>query len=523
MLKKILACCSIAVLLAGCSLDQLNDRIDDLNDRLAAVEKTLQQLNKDVSALQELVQALDGGSVITDIRETADGYRITFSDGKTIDLRHGADGTSPVLGVGEENGTYYWTVTVNGKTDWMTDAEGNRIPVSVKAPVMGVDADGYWTVDYGDGPVRITGPDGKPVPAEGTADSFFSDVTYDENSVTVTLKDGTVLVLPRSAGIEFRVEAEPVEYFSAGQTREFRITAGTYTEIAVSKPDGWRVSIEGETLSVTAAEKENMYAERSGRISFTVLNGKNTAIFHQEVVSLQAIAGFEQVPEGMTAIDAYGSNLYSEYEGEQLISCTDPESGLVLHTCGFEELGYEMYLGSTFLSRWNEMTDGTYSNQCSVYYADPATGKGGRNGSATFGVSYGYKAMLGYGPDIHFEQEGYEAVIDHFYVTNSTYAYISMSQGDGFAKKFTYEDGDWFKLTVTGYNAAGTQTGTVDFYLADFRTPDAPGILSEWTRVDLSSLGAVHKLEFDLSSSDTGQWGMNTPGYFCFDDIAIAW
>ena len=29
----------------------------------------------------------------------------------------------------------------------------------------------------------------------------------------------------------------------------------------------------------------------------------------------------------------------------------------------------------------------------------------------------------------------------------------------------------------------------------------------------------MSKLGFELSSSDTGEWGMNTPAYFCFDNF----
>ena len=57
-------------------------------------------------------------------------------------------------------------------------------------------------------------------------------------------------------------------------------------------------------------------------------------------------------------------------------------------------------------------------------------------------------------------------------------------------------------------------TGTVDFYLAK----DGK-ILKDWTYCDLSSLGEVTKLTFALSSTDNGDYGMNTPAYFCIDEL----
>jgi hypothetical protein len=96
------------------------------------------------------------------------------------------------------------------------------------------------------------------------------------------------------------------------------------------------------------------------------------------------------------------------------------------------------------------------------------------------------------------------------YVTNNNYAYYSMLNGDPFAKKF--EEGDWFTLTITGKDANGDMTGTVDFNLAT-----GTDIINTWEWVDLSALGTVKSLEFSLSSSDSGVFGMNTPAYFCMD------
>jgi len=98
------------------------------------------------------------------------------------------------------------------------------------------------------------------------------------------------------------------------------------------------------------------------------------------------------------------------------------------------------------------------------------------------------------------------------YITNNNYAYYSMLKGDQFAKQF--EEGDWFTLTITGKDAAGNVTGMVDFNLAT-----GTDILNTWEWVDLSTLGMVKSLEFSLTSSDTGDYGMNTPAYFCMDLI----
>lgn len=110
-------------------------------------------------------------------------------------------------------------------------------------------------------------------------------------------------------------------------------------------------------------------------------------------------------------------------------------------------------------------------------------------------------------------------------ITNTTYAALTMRDGDdyGYAKKFggaSGTDPDWFKLTIIGKDSLGSVTGSVDFYLADYRT-DNKYIVDTWQLVDLSSLGVVKALEFTLSSTDSGMFGINTPTYFALDNLTV--
>ena len=103
------------------------------------------------------------------------------------------------------------------------------------------------------------------------------------------------------------------------------------------------------------------------------------------------------------------------------------------------------------------------------------------------------------------------AVVPGFFINNTAYDVNSMLNGDAYAKRF--EKDDWFKLTITGLKE--TVAGkSVDFYLAK----DGKYV-NEWTYVDLSELGEIDGIQFSLSSSDTGEYGMNTPAYFCMDNF----
>lgn len=111
-----------------------------------------------------------------------------------------------------------------------------------------------------------------------------------------------------------------------------------------------------------------------------------------------------------------------------------------------------------------------------------------------------------------------------FYVTNTTYAYMSMKNGDGFAKKFggtTGNDADWFKLTVKGYKNGSLKIDSVEFYLADFRFSNnsLDYILKTWQWVDCNKLGAVDSVTFYLYSTDNSFGFMNTPAFFAIDNF----
>lgn len=171
--------------------------------------------------------------------------------------------------------------------------------------------------------------------------------------------------------------------------------------------------------------------------------------------------------------------------------------------------------GFAYSNMTNTTTPG-YTNQYSVYTGAAYSG-------TNFGVAYGYRDVpfnpttpqdFGSLPTFVLPTGG---SIEGMFVTNTTYAALSMLNGDSFAKKF--DTGDWFKLTAYGFTSSGLKS--VDFYLADCRSSNANDhyILSAWAYMDLSSLAGATQLWFNLSSSDVGRYGMNTPGYFAVDNI----
>lgn len=181
----------------------------------------------------------------------------------------------------------------------------------------------------------------------------------------------------------------------------------------------------------------------------------------------------------------------------------------------FFDNSYGPYWEGFSYSNTTDTTTPDFTNQYSAI-----TGTGADSSSI---YSVAYLGFYGVVPTITFSEE---VNLADAYITNTSYAYYAMLNGNAPAKKFgggSGDDPDWYLVTFTGKDASDTVTGEIEFYLADFRSTDNSEdyIIDVWTAVDLSGLGQVKTVEFSVSSSDTGDFGINTPTYFAIDNIAI--
>lgn len=164
------------------------------------------------------------------------------------------------------------------------------------------------------------------------------------------------------------------------------------------------------------------------------------------------------------------------------------------------------------LSSVSNSTTAGFTNQYAAY---PGSG----SGSAAYGVGFG-NTYLSFADTVQVQK------VD---LANTTYAALSMLNGDRFAKKFggtSGNDPDFLKLTITGYsgsNRTGSATGSMDYYLADYRFSDNTQdfVRNQWNSVDLTGLGQVRSIGFQFDSSDTGTFGINTPTYFALDNLSV--
>lgn len=173
---------------------------------------------------------------------------------------------------------------------------------------------------------------------------------------------------------------------------------------------------------------------------------------------------------------------------------------------------FSSWSGFTYSNKKNSTTAG-YTNQYSAITAS------GYNTSSNYAIADEYGNAK-----IRLTGNAAGKLVKGFYVTNTTYAYLSMKNGDAFAKKFGGTNGtdpDWFKLRALGWRSGALKSQFVDFFLADFRSSDSTQdyIVRDWRWVDLQPLGDVDSILFQLTSSDTGSFGMNTPAYFAMDNF----
>ena len=222
----------------------------------------------------------------------------------------------------------------------------------------------------------------------------------------------------------------------------------------------------------------------------------------------------------------YGSGGAGVYSADEAYQWTDTNNTW-LHNILSEGYGSWCYWsGGHAISNYNtgDIADyGGFNTQLTVYKKGVSglsrTG-GGHNGSNNFAVHYGYADNSGYGlsadalPALTFA-DGAERVIDHMYVTNTTYALNCYIDGNGLTAKIGPDD--WVKLVATGYDTKGAKTGETDIYLCN--GPD--NIIMDWTKWDLSSLGKVSKVTFNVTGSSDNGYGFSQPAYFAYDDVAV--
>lgn len=288
--------------------------IEDLAESIMDLAETCLLMNENIEALATAVAALQNNvyvTAVTVIEENGKeiGYRIEFSNETSATIYHGKDGapgkdgqdgedgqdgkdgagTTPKIGVRKDtDGLYYWTVD----GEWLLNDQGQKVAVSGSGTqgaqgaqgepgIPGKDGvtpqlkieEGYWYVSYDNGQTweklgKATGEDGKDgedgedgndgqVP-EGVGSCVFQDVVVNNDAVVLILADGTEVVLPRKQEDQAVLGLSQQNfYLRYGATKTLQLTASGIAEYCVmSKPDGWKATLDGTTLKISSPQKK---------------------------------------------------------------------------------------------------------------------------------------------------------------------------------------------------------------------------------------------------------------------------
>ena len=533
----------VGISLTGCKYDDepLWSELEQIKDRVKTLEEAVKSANGNIAALQTLVDALQKNVYVTAVNSTDNGYTIVFSDGKSATITNGLN--APAISVKEDtDGNYYWTLD----GEWMLVNE-KKVRANASAPELRInDTTKEWEISNDGGKTWVL----TNIVAEGKdGDAFFKSVdTSNADYVTVTLADGkSEFKLARydeTAPQFIIVDAPKVAQIKYGESMELKVNVKNVADYVINTPQCWKASYVDGTLTITAPEKDLCHFEKKGTLSIAAVSasGKTT------IVKLNVATGeewvdkivlrtltFEDADANFESYELYGGAListwsdlvddqqyggsltYTDYMSDEYWWYDEGNTEL-FHSFTTPYWGGGHVISNYRLENYSTLPGGYYG----WYELQMSTPLGGHNGSANFAVHNGYSDFFNsqiYDASLKgFEfADGVERVVDHMYVTNTNYVLNSLTYGDGFNSAATADT--YFKIVAYGYNANDEQVGSVEFSLCN----GANNILKTWAKWDLSSLGKVAKIVFNFKASDdqSGEYGLNCPAYFAYDDVAV--
>lgn len=176
-------------------------------------------------------------------------------------------------------------------------------------------------------------------------------------------------------------------------------------------------------------------------------------------------------------------------------------AGIISLTNNYDEVN--AYWEGFAISNNTDTIEGSYLNQYSVVSGNAHSGN-------NFAVAY-----AGFSIPTEIVSDS-DIIPIRLFINNTTYVYKTLLNGNAYSRAFT--DGDCYSVTFTGISSTGDTTGTVTAYLADFRN-GKHDIVNTWHEIPLLDLGTCRRIVLTFYSTDTGDFGINTPCYATIDDF----
>lgn len=288
--------------MAACDTTDLERDINSLKDRVEDYEAQVQKLNDDMNIIRVL---LDGNKTITSYSFDGANYTLTLSNGETLTLNQGIVGANyPSITIDEESGNWIIAGVDSGKSAEAKD--GDDAPYTPQFKIENEN----WCVSLDGGAtwqnlgVKATGT------ASGT--SPISGVAASDNSITITLSDGTPYTIPVVKDLVCEI-TEPeladgeVWYIgTGGATLKVRVNIQSGDIIRPIVPADWEAEIVTDYSSLSGEQTlEVKVTPPSGAskcvVTMEVNRGANTVT--DEIVARTEIANYwDEYQAGMDIV-----------------------------------------------------------------------------------------------------------------------------------------------------------------------------------------------------------------------------
>ena len=435
----------IVLLVTSCRYDDTDilAQLQDHEARIARLETLVNQINTNVISLQTLLVALQNNDYVTSIAPINEGgveigYTLTFAKSDPITIYHGrdgkdgvdgidgtdgangmdgTDGSTPVIGVSQdEDGIYYWTL--NG--EWLTDDDGNKIPVTGNDGADGMDGnDGQDGSDGEDGVDGINGTDGAPG-ADGK-DGITPQLKIEEDYWYVSYDDGD-------------------NWTQVGRATGDAGADGTDGKDGIDGKDG----VDGDTIF---AEIDSSNADY---VVFTLTDGT--------VIKLLTWKAFEEL---QTKVNEINTNLIALQAIVEALQNNDYVTSITPITENRVEIGYVINFSKSLPVTIYHGKDG----------ADGQDGENGTNGKDGLDGEDGHSPLI----SVKQDEDGiYYWTLDGVWLTDESGNRIpttgkdgadgengapGQDGNDGVTPQLKIEDGYWWLKTTGDWQKLGQATG----------------------------------------------------------------
>ena len=339
------------LLLSGTSCKKYDDsalwkEADALYHSVDAMKPIVEAANAQV----KMVSAIARGGVVTSVSQDTDGnYVVSYKGGDQVEhsltLALPSQVSSlPVIGTRAEGDALYWTITRDGKTEDLKDVDGSRLPVTGRAPEIGVDAKGYWTLNN----VLLKDADGNPVASEGKSISVVTAISVSSDKAVFTLGDGSTIEAP--------FDTFNVRFFYNGQPFLTECEIPNATDAVVITYEFIGEDVAGAVLRVMRTEGLSVAQDASAKTltvtpgpefedgSFTIAAGCGN---DRSIIKIVSIVTAESIPEyyGIKTADDMVNFAKRVNTGKKLDRFRNQETGEICLIADVDMSGVSEWMG----------------------------------------------------------------------------------------------------------------------------------------------------------------------------------